>query len=124
TASPGPASFPWCRCATTIRSWALSWSSACSLHSERRRQGPRALGVLRLLVQIAGQVLEAGVDGDGRHDLAGPELLRDFEGAGQVESRRRPREEAFLASRAARHRPAFVLVDHAHLVVRAFDQVR
>ena len=40
-----------------------------------------------LFVQIAGEILEAGIDGHRCHDLARPELTRQLQRANQIEAR-------------------------------------
>jgi hypothetical protein len=41
----------------------------------------------QLLVQVAGEILEACIDGDGCHYLARPEFSRQLERANQIETR-------------------------------------
>jgi hypothetical protein len=41
----------------------------------------------KLFVQIAGEILEAGIDGHRCHDLARPELTRQLQRANQIEAR-------------------------------------
>ena len=89
---------------------------------------PRSQGVRRrpssTLVQVAGQVFEAGIDRYGRHDLAGAELAGKRQRPGHVHPRRGACEDALLASQAPHDAPRFALVDGARLVVGAGDQQR
>ena len=49
-------------------------------------QPERANSCCELLVQITSKILEARVDGDCCHDLARPELARQVEGPGQIQT--------------------------------------
>src|SRR4051794_19118451 len=74
--------------------------------------------------EIAGEVLEAGVDDHRRNDFARTQLARERDGGRDVEAARRADEHSFFARQAPRHRTGVGLGNRARLVPGSRRHVR
>src|SRR5262249_38527491 len=75
-------------------------------------------------VEVAGEVFEAAIDGDGCDGFARAEFARELQSRDGVQSARCACENAFLFGQAASHGASLLLVNRAHLVILPFFQMR
>src|SRR5688572_16838698 len=85
---------------------------------------PHLVKLVKLPVDVAGEVFQAAVDRHGRDDFTWSQLACEVERSNEIHAARRSRNNAFLLRGSSHHGPSFVLVDDAHFVVRVLREVR